>query len=397
MVKKDRPIFLNKDYLLIMLPTFYKTHLKSQLNLAEYILLKIIIILLQSLKKVSLEALATALPIPIKFESRKRKIQRFLSLPNFTIEKIWFPIVKTFLEIYFGDEELIYVVMDRTAWGRINLFVISIVWDQRAIPVYFELLSKLGSSNFEEQSGILKKIIPIFNNYKICILGDREFCSIKLANWLREKGVCFCTRLKKSEFVEIKNEVWLDLNHLGLYPGVSFFLAGVKVTKKQGFTSFNVACKWKRKILGVAPKEGWFILTNLDSLELAISAYKKRFSIEEMFRDFKTGGYNLEDTKLTDSRLISMILLISIAYTSATIQGQEIKRKGIQNYIGRVKEYGRKERRHSSFYIGLSAQTWVNFIDTCRELVRALLKLSPNKLKYYQRGERAMRLILSAS
>jgi hypothetical protein len=258
-------------------------------------------------------------------------------------------------------------------------------------------LSKLGSSNFEEQSGILKKIIPIFNNYKICILGDREFCSIKLANWLREKGVCFCTRLKKSEFVEIKNEVWLDLNHLGLYPGVSFFLAGVKVTKKQGFTSFNVACKWKRKILGVAPKEGWFILTNLDSLELAISAYKKRFSIEEMFRDFKTGGYNLEDTKLTDSRLISMILLISIAYTSATIQGQEIKRKGIQNYIGRVKEYGRKERRHSSFYIGLSAQTWVNFIDTCRELVRALLKLSPNKLKYYQRGERAMRLILSAS
>ena len=71
---------------------------------------------------------------------------------------------------------------------------------------------------------------------------------------------------------KLKKEIWLDLNHLGLSPGVSFFLAGVKVTKKQGFTNFNVACKWKRKILGVAPKEGWFILTNLDSLELAISA-----------------------------------------------------------------------------------------------------------------------------
>jgi len=33
----------------------------------------------------------------------------------------------------------------------------------------------------------------------------------------------------------------------------------------------------------------------------------------------------------------------------ATIQGQEIKRKGIQKYIGRLKEYGRIERRHSSF------------------------------------------------
>jgi hypothetical protein len=82
MVKKDRSTFLNNDYLLIMLPEFYKTHLENQLSLAEYILLKIMIILLQSLKKVSLETLATALPIPIKFESRKRKIQRFLSLSN---------------------------------------------------------------------------------------------------------------------------------------------------------------------------------------------------------------------------------------------------------------------------------------------------------------------------
>jgi hypothetical protein len=71
--------------LMTMLPEFYQTHLKSQLSLAEYLVLKILINLLQSIKKVSLEALATALPIPITFESRRRKIQRFLSLPNLTI------------------------------------------------------------------------------------------------------------------------------------------------------------------------------------------------------------------------------------------------------------------------------------------------------------------------
>jgi hypothetical protein len=76
-----------------MLPIFYQTHLKSQLSLAEYLLLKILINILQSIKKVSLETLATALPIPITFESRRKKIQRFLSLPNLTIETIWFPIV----------------------------------------------------------------------------------------------------------------------------------------------------------------------------------------------------------------------------------------------------------------------------------------------------------------
>jgi hypothetical protein len=33
----------------------------------------------------------------------------------------------------------------------------------------------------------------------------------------------------------------------------------------------------------------------------------------------------------------------------STIQGQKIKRKGIQKYVGRIKESGRLERRHSSF------------------------------------------------
>ncbi len=68
MVEKDRYSFVKKTYLLIILPKFYQTHLKSQLSLAEYLLLQILINVLQSIKKVSLEALANALPVPIEFE-----------------------------------------------------------------------------------------------------------------------------------------------------------------------------------------------------------------------------------------------------------------------------------------------------------------------------------------
>jgi hypothetical protein len=263
-----------------MLPSFYQTYLQNNLSLAEYLLLQILINLLQSIKKVSLETLATSLPIPILFESRRKKIQRFISLPNLSIEKIWFPIVTTWLSTYLEREKIIYVVMDRTNWSRINLFMVSVVWDKRAFPVYFTLLPKLGNSNIDEQKKILSQVLPLFQNYKICVLGDREFCSVKLANWLRDRNVYFCLRIKKNHFVEVEKDIWLSLNELGLLPGVSFFLSGVKVTKTQGFFSFNVACKWKRKILGVAPEEGWFILTNLDTLELAIAAYKRRFDIE---------------------------------------------------------------------------------------------------------------------
>lgn len=221
MVRKDRSTYVNKTYLMIMLPKFYQTHLKSQLSLAEYLLLKILITLLQSIKKVGLETLATALPIPIIFESRRKKIQRFLSLPNLTIEKIWFPIVTTWLSINFTELKIIDVVIDRTNWACVNLFMVSVVWDKRSFPVYFELLPKLGSSNIDEQKAILSKVLPIFKNYKICVLGDREFCSVKLANWLEEWKIYFCLRLKKNHFVEMKTDVWLELKDLGLAPGIS--------------------------------------------------------------------------------------------------------------------------------------------------------------------------------
>ncbi len=205
----------------------------------------------------------------------------------------------------------------------------------------------------------------------------------------------FCLRLKQNEFVLLEDEIWLQLSALCLSPGMTVYLNGVRVTKQKGFAKFNVACKWKRKYWKWSPEEGWFILTNLPNLETAILAYKKRFGIEEMFRDFKKGGYNLEETNVTGERLVKLILLIAIAYTDAARQGAKMKQMGIQKYIGRVQEAGRIERRHSSFYIGLHGQTWVNFGQECADAVSKLIGLARNKWKYYQKGMRAMKLILS--
>lgn len=180
-----------------MLPRFYQNHLKSQLSLAEYLFLQILLQLLQSIKKVNLERLANALPLAIKFESRRKRIQRFLSLPNLTLEKVWLPIVKEWLETYFSPEKIIYLAIDRTNWSCINLFMVSVIWDKRAFPIYFELLPKLGSSNIAEQQNLLSQVIPAFKNYKVCVLADREFCSVKLAKYLQSLGVYFCLRLKK--------------------------------------------------------------------------------------------------------------------------------------------------------------------------------------------------------
>ncbi|MDV3000187.1 MAG: hypothetical protein N5P05_001793 [Chroococcopsis gigantea SAG 12.99] len=85
--KKDRSTFVNKTYLMQMIPSFYQSHLKSQLSVAEYLLLNILVNVIQLIKEVNLESIANALPIPILFESRRRKIQRLLSSPKFKVSK----------------------------------------------------------------------------------------------------------------------------------------------------------------------------------------------------------------------------------------------------------------------------------------------------------------------
>ena len=57
-----------------------------------------------------------------------------------------------------------------------------------------------------------------------------------------------------------------------------------------------------------------------------------------MFRDYKTGGYNIEGTGLKKERLIKIIMLMAIAYSSAIFQGSEIQKKQVPKYISRFKE-----------------------------------------------------------
>jgi hypothetical protein len=258
-------------------------------------------------------------------------------------------------------------------------------------------LPKLGSSNFDEQTTNLQQVLPLFSQYKVIVLGDREFCSIDLGNWLKEKGVSFCLRLKRNHCIEAEHLVWRRLDELGIVPGTSLYFQGKRVRKTQPATGFDVACKWKRNYGAWKVEEAWFILTDLGSLPAAIDAYKQRMGIEEMFRDCKTGGYDLEGTSLKGNRLINMILLMTLAYLEAIFQGTELRKKQVQKYICRRKEPKKRYHRRSTFGVGLDGEKWVNYLEQFSLEVEQLMKLTPNKRRFYQQGMRAATLIRSIS
>lgn len=72
-------------------------------------------------------------------------------------------------------------MIDRTQWGPINLLVVSLIWERRALPLFWTLLPKLGSSNLTEQTAANATVLPLFKDYQVVVLGDREFGSVDFA------------------------------------------------------------------------------------------------------------------------------------------------------------------------------------------------------------------------
>ncbi|ARV58171.1 transposase [Nostocales cyanobacterium HT-58-2] len=380
-----------------MLPKFYQNCFSNVLTPTQYKMLSILIMLLQFHKTVTIEKLSSVFPQPILFESRRRSIQRFLLLPQLSIQYLWFPLLKRWIKNrdILGKKQLIFAI-DRTQWRDQNVFVISFIEEKRAIPVYWLLLSKRGCSNLGEQKKLIRPLLRLFKGYRMLVLGDREFHSIKLANWLHSKGIDFVLRQKQGTYIRQENQSYQRLQSLGLIPGISFFLTGIQATKQKGFTKFNLAGYYKRKYRGKVEPAGWFLLTNLNSLESARKAFKLRSGIEAMFKDCKTGGYNLESTSADGQRLIALILLIAIAYTCAVNAGRRSRQMGLQKYVGRLKELHRLHRRHSTFWVGLYGLLWVGAMEFWAHFAHDLMRLKPSKLPYFHKGLRAMSLIQSA-
>lgn len=94
----------------------------------------------------------------------------------------------------------------------------------------------------------------------------------------------------------------------------------------------------KLKYRGKQEKEPWYLLTNFKDLESALKAYKMRSGIEAMFKDCKTGGYNLEGSRASIERLTRIVLLIAIAYTCAALKGKLLRSSGQQKYVSRLRK-----------------------------------------------------------
>ena len=368
-----------------MYPKLYQKWFQLNLNPTEMVLVEILMKIVGLLSKATLGHVADNLPLPILAASRLKTLQRFLDSPRFCKEKIWWGIWMEIMAGYWLPQEPIVLAIDRTSWRKYNLLVVSWIIQGRAIPINWQLLDKLGSSSLDDQQSVIYPITCLLPDYSFVLLGDREFCSKHLATWLLEIGWGYCLRLKKSTYVRLKNDDLVTLQQLASHPGVQIFLQGVNISTTAHKFPFNVAIHYPKEHHGMPIEEGWFILTTLPNLTTAVQTYATRFQLEEMFRDYKSYGFNLELTQLNGSRFDAWFLLLTLVYSILAFIGLSTTEPH-QKYLARTTESKRQYPRRSIVTLGKTALfagfDWA-FIS---QLVSRYIKINCHKINYYLRG-----------
>lgn len=394
--------------------TIYHESLQEYLSPDRVLMLEMLVRVIQIFKEVKIEKLAARLPLPIKYESRRRAVQRFLIDRALDVSLIWLPIIKIIIDkiqsqaknkarTKKGSKQVLYLAIDRTQWGKNNIFVVAAILNKRAIPIYWIMLDKKGCSNLLEQQQLIRPALALLSNYQIVLLGDREFRGVHLAAWLTQLKVKYVFRIKGDTCVDINFSNICLVNQLSNTPGVRYFYPGIKLTKYRGFGYSNLAIYWKRKYQGKQPKESWYLVTNLDSADAAITAYQHRMGIEMMFRDCKSGGYNLEESKANPARLINLILLIAIAYTllggspaqQSTLDGIKYQSTSSSQYFGRSKKLRGNTSNASRFWLGRYADDWLMMLDLMSESLGFIMLHRPQHRLNFHKGLSATTLVAS--
>ena len=287
-----------------LIPCFHRSHRRN---------LALMVVGMVYAKSVNLPQIASfAKSAEIQLEARVQRFERVLKCPKLVPLEVLKPISKQVLgTLSRSSNEPLMILMDRSMINdTLNLLWISVGFGGRALPLGWVLVPHDGNSDLALQQELLrwlKEILPA--EAKAVIVADREFHSIRLAEWLeKEMNLEYALRIKAGTYIELDGER-LKISEIAV-KGESFGLKGVKITKDEKVTyRTNLTVHW-----AADEEEAWVLATKLELTE-SVATYAKRFWIEEMFSDHKSRGLNLEKTRLTDSERIQRLLIaVTLAY-----------------------------------------------------------------------------------
>jgi hypothetical protein len=274
------------------------------------------LVALLTLRSLNLKKIANLFPTDAKIDSAYKRLQRFLKDFHPDLDSL----AKTLARLC-GIAPPWHLSLDRTNWklgkAHLNILMLCIVAGPISFPLLWVALQKegkgkAGNSDTSERIGLMKRFVQLFGAESCaCLRADREFASEKMLLFLEGAKLSYQLRLKADILVaDSRGEMccagWLFRDCL---------------IQQERVLGFRKVMGRVRFVSGTRLVGGDFLIVVSD-LARSLGEYALRWGIEPMFGAFKSRGFDLEATHVTDPiRLSRLVCLLALAYTWAGVCG----------------------------------------------------------------------------
>jgi len=317
-------------------------------------------------RSVHLARIGEELPITCTEEAREQWVRRQLSNDTEDTLHLFRPVAESLLAGFAG--RTVRLILDPTDLAPdLTIVTIGRAYRGRALPLAW-MTVYIKPDTVKEAIQLLfaelKQWLP--QEATVYLLGDREFHGQETLQLIQDQGWIPVVRTKGDITVELEDGRQCKVADLAPACGKTAFYEKVWLTL-WGWGPYSLslsnALQAKR---GQKPEDPWYIVSTEPAGPQILALYKCRMWLDETFRDLKSQGFHLEQTRLDrPERIDRLLLALVLACWWVMGCGLAVERTGQRRQVDRV-----KQPKCSLFTSGLR---WINQLLNRNEVPDVIL------------------------
>ena len=267
--------------------------------------------------------------------SWQRRCQRWLSNRRIDADALYGPLILWAIQHWQNPGHTLHLALDTTMlWNRCCVVVVSVVAHGRAIPLLWQTLQHPSASVSASVSiALLEKADQLLAGFgAITLLADRAFPCDELITWFDGRPRwSYVMRLRgDTEIHGTAAPLGCQVRRLQLRRGQCRGFRGVRLWA-DGSQSVNLVIAHPT---GLPVEEPWYLISNRAPDLDRVWSYEKRFCCEQLFRDQKSGVFQLADSGLRKpERIDRLLLVVAIAVLAGSLQGYALSLAGLRRQV----------------------------------------------------------------
>ena len=263
---------------------------------------------------IALPKIATYLPSPASAESRVTTIRRWLMNLRVDVWSFYRPILEHALQGWHSVHALVILDGVTVFCDRWQIFRLSLMHGRRAIPLVWIVLPTEGLTHMEKLEPMLRRAAE-FLNPRVCdvtFLADRGFRDCDWAELCLKIGWNYVIRLANSTRIGLPDGQWIRLDRLTVSPQRCRTFQDALVARSVKWPASVTVTRTQPDAHGKS--EVVAVMSNRSAGRKRLREYAHRMDIDESFRDDKSGGFDMEHTRLHHAeRLERLLLAVALA------------------------------------------------------------------------------------